>query len=36
MLSKDALSRYKVAGACTVYTAALSDNSIWLLAADCI
>lgn len=35
-LSKDALSRYKVAGACTVYTAALSDNSIWLLAADCI
>ena len=36
MLSKDALSRYKVAGACTVYTAALSDNSIWLLAADCL
>lgn len=35
-LSKDVLDRYKVVGACTVYTAALSDNSIWLLAADCV
>ena len=30
------LGRYGISGACTVYTAALSDNSIWLLAADCI
>ncbi len=35
-LSANVLERYGVAGACTVYTAALSDNSIWLLAADCI
>ena len=35
-LAANVLGRYGVAGACTVYTAALSDNSIWLLAADCI
>ncbi len=35
-LSANVLERYGVAGACTVYTAALSDNSIWLLAADCV
>lgn len=35
-LAANVLGRYGVAGACTVYTAALSDHSIWLLAADCI
>ena len=35
-LAANVLGRYGISGACTVYTAALSDNSIWLLAADCI
>ena len=35
-LAANVLGRYGILGACTVYTAALSDNSIWLLAADCI
>ena len=35
-LAANVLGRYGISGACTVYTAALSDNSLWLLAADCI